>query len=58
MSTLDFECIWHNLTHACYSIFENGDQVGQVIILVEHMDEFERLFNADEIVEALMGDDL
>ena len=58
MSTFDVELKWHNLTHACYTIFENGDQVGQVIILVEHMDEFERLFNADEIVEALIGDDL
>ena len=56
-ATFDIELKWHNLTHACYSIFEDGQEVGQVVILAEHEAEFEALFDAG-MVEALMGDDL
>ena len=43
-ATFDIELKWHNLTHACYSIFEDGQEVGQVVILAEHEAEFEALF--------------
>jgi len=48
VNTFDVELKWHNLTHACYSIFENGDEVGQVVILVQNMAAFEALFNQGE----------
>lgn len=48
MNTFDVELKWHNLTHACYSIFENGDEVGQVVILAEHEAAFEMLFNSQK----------
>ena len=47
-NTFDVELKWHNLTHACYSIFEDGQEVGQVVILAEHEAEFEALFNQGE----------
>ena len=48
MNTFDVELKWHNLTRACYSIFENGDEVGQVVILAEHEAAFEMLFNSQK----------
>ena len=44
MATFTVDLVWHNLTHACYSIFEDGQEVGQVVILAEHEAEFEALF--------------
>jgi len=43
----EVELKWHNLTHACYCVYEHGsgDEVGHVVILAENMNLFEALFS-------------
>lgn len=42
----EVELKWHNLTHACYCVYERGGgDVGHVVILAENMGLFEALFS-------------
>lgn len=49
------ELKWHNLTHAYYSIFEDGQECGHVVILVQNMDLFEALFSTRALEAARLS---
>ena len=42
MFTVDL--VWESLTHVCFEIFEDGQTCGQVVVLIQHRETFEALF--------------